>query len=209
MGRHFGLHSPPGLHWAQGCGAALSGARAAGRVRARGPGLQLLAAAHTGGEGTDCACVGCSLEGKLMNLCAGCRQMAAVIGANTDHPTLRSERLGLCSVFMWREGRALAQAVPYLRGGEEPKEWARQAAGTPTAELEVLAAARRCAHLRCTNLEGASEAELSSKTCSGCRLARYCSPACAGVDWRQHKVTCRQLAAKREKQAQADARLNG
>ena len=48
----------------------------------------------------------------------------------------------------------------------------------------------------CTNLAGGSEAELPTKRCSGCWVARFCSAECSKAAWRAHKQVCRQLAAQ-------------
>jgi hypothetical protein len=58
----------------------------------------------------------------------------------------------------------------------------------------------RCANLGCPNMSAASEAQLQSKLCSGCRVVRFCSEGCSQAAWRQHKVACKLLA--RERQAQ-------
>ena len=52
---------------------------------------------------------------------------------------------------------------------------AQQQGEEAAASLRALAAARRCCHMGCTNLAGGSEAELPTKRCSGCRVARFCS----------------------------------
>lgn len=56
---------------------------------------------------------------------------------------------------------------------------------------------RCCAYSGCTNLAGPSEASLQSKRCAGCRVARYCGPACQTADWRSggHKAVCGRLRA--------------
>jgi hypothetical protein len=55
-----------------------------------------------------------------------------------------------------------------------------------------------CSHPRCTNLSGPSAQGLvaghKGVVCSGCRVARYCSPACQKADWPQHRHVCRRLA---------------
>ena len=44
---------------------------------------------------------------------------------------------------------------------------------------------------RCTNVSGVSEGLLATRMCSGCEVARYCSPACQKQHWRAHKGACR------------------
>lgn len=73
------------------------------------------------------------------------------------------------------------------------------------ALARARAAARSCAHLRCTNaaLEGGQAAGqgVGSARCSACRAVWYCSEACSHADWRaggQHKRCCKALKAARE-----------
>jgi hypothetical protein len=56
-----------------------------------------------------------------------------------------------------------------------------------------------CSNPRCCCLEGASEAEMKTQVCAGCRGARYCSAACQKAHWKAgHKEVCKaaQAAAK-------------
>jgi hypothetical protein len=56
-----------------------------------------------------------------------------------------------------------------------------------------------CSNPRCTNLSGPSAEGLvagcKGVRCGGCRVARYCSPACQKEDWAKHRHVCRRLAA--------------
>jgi hypothetical protein len=56
-----------------------------------------------------------------------------------------------------------------------------------------------CAFSLCRNLEGPSAAGLVANRrgvlCSGCGVARYCSPACARAAWPAHRKVCGRLAA--------------
>ena len=52
-----------------------------------------------------------------------------------------------------------------------------------------------CCSRACTNCELSSELELPLKLCSGCRVARYCSPECQAAAWAGHKRVCRVLCA--------------
>ena len=57
---------------------------------------------------------------------------------------------------------------------------------------------RPCAHVHCTTLLGASEADAPrGKLCSGCCAVRYCGPACQKSDWRAHRAACRELQRRR------------
>jgi hypothetical protein len=64
--------------------------------------------------------------------------------------------------------------------------------------LACFAVPHACNNPACSNLGGASEAQLvGGRTCicAGCRTARYCGRACQRVAWRQHKSVCKALAA--------------
>ena len=41
----------------------------------------------------------------------------------------------------------------------------------------------------------------TTKKCSGCKEARYCTPACQKSHWSDHKLLCRQIQAERDKKA--------
>jgi hypothetical protein len=70
-------------------------------------------------------------------------------------------------------------------------------------ERTHAAATCSCAYAGCANLGGNS----GSKLCSGCRVARYCSPECSNADWRQggHRRVCKALAAARQQQQGEEA----
>jgi len=64
--------------------------------------------------------------------------------------------------------------------------------------LTSLAISSACNNAACTNMAPPSELALvkgSSRTCAGCRTARYCSKACQTQSWKQHKPVCKALAA--------------
>jgi hypothetical protein len=56
-----------------------------------------------------------------------------------------------------------------------------------------------CSSPCCTNQSGPSAEGLvagrKGVRCGGCRVARYCSPACQKEDWAQHRHVCRRLGA--------------
>ena len=58
-----------------------------------------------------------------------------------------------------------------------------------------------CCSRACTNCELPSELELPLKLCSGCRVARYCSPGCQAAAWGGHKRVCRVLCAEGQAKA--------
>jgi hypothetical protein len=79
--------------------------------------------------------------------------------------------------------------------------------GTPT--IAVAAARLRqacrprlqlvgCGNLGCACLSGPSAEGLvagrKGVVCGGCRVTRYCSPACQEQDWAQHRQVCRRVA---------------
>jgi hypothetical protein len=81
-----------------------------------------------------------------------------------------------------------------------------QAAQGVLALWESMCAARPrmlllpgCCYVDCTNNSGPSEAGLVAGRrrvmCSGCRLVRYCSTACAQAAWPDHRKACCKLAA--------------
>lgn len=49
-----------------------------------------------------------------------------------------------------------------------------------------------CSYLRCTNMNGTSEASLVTLLCSGCRRTRYCSVDCQRAAWKEggHSDVC-------------------
>ena len=63
-----------------------------------------------------------------------------------------------------------------------------------------------CFNPRCPTLSGLQEAGVSTRLCSGCMVARYCSAACSKQHWRCHKVACRSAAAALAQQSGARQR---
>ncbi|KAK9813314.1 hypothetical protein WJX72_012361 [[Myrmecia] bisecta] len=63
-------------------------------------------------------------------------------------------------------------------------------------ELARLAALRAgCHNPGCKDVAGATEAELPTRKCSGCKKAHYCSAACQKAAWKVHKRICKACAA--------------
>jgi hypothetical protein len=52
-----------------------------------------------------------------------------------------------------------------------------------------------CSHPGCLNLEGPSEAALSTQACAACRGTRYCSRSCQKAHWQAHKAACKAAVA--------------
>jgi len=64
--------------------------------------------------------------------------------------------------------------------------------------LSAFAISNACNNPACSNITAASEAQIvkgSSRTCAGCRKARYCCKACQTQHWKLHKPVCKALAA--------------
>lgn len=80
---------------------------------------------------------------------------------------------------------------------------AQQQGEEAAASLRALAEARRCCHMGCTALDGSSDAELRTKLCIGCRVARFCSNACSNAAWRVGHRQVRRLLAAQATQAAA------
>ncbi len=123
----------------------------------------------------------------------------------TATPRFLPSRLCYCLLLMWKEARSLVKplAAPGLlecMSEHEALPGKQEAPDSLTEQAvqraQALAALPRCAHLACTNLAGASEAQLRMRLCSACRVSRYCSAACQLADWRAgHKRVCAALAA--------------
>ena len=50
-----------------------------------------------------------------------------------------------------------------------------------------------CSNLKCVSMNGASEVAAASKSCSGCKVVRYCSMECHVAHWGEHRPLCKQL----------------
>jgi hypothetical protein len=85
------------------------------------------------------------------------------------------------------------------RGSRELLSGEEVAAVLGALQHVVIPGQPGCSNPRCCCLEGASEAEMKTQVCAGCRGVRYCSAACQKVHWRAgHKEVCKaaQAAAK-------------
>ena len=50
----------------------------------------------------------------------------------------------------------------------------------------------------CARLDGLSEVKASTtKVCTGCKVACYCSEACQHEHWEQHRAACKRLRSQR------------
>ena len=58
-----------------------------------------------------------------------------------------------------------------------------------------------CSNLRCTNMEGLSDAALARHKCKRCTLVYYCSRECQAAHWPDHKGLCNR-SRKEPKQGQ-------
>lgn len=64
--------------------------------------------------------------------------------------------------------------------------------------LSVFAVRHCCNNPGCSNITGLTEkGTVRGKgcSCSGCRVARYCSKSCQVAHWKVHKPVCKMLAA--------------
>ena len=105
----------------------------------------------------------------------------------------------LADPTFWR--RLRVEVVEPLEGlGQAQAEEAAAGASEAQAAVDMAEAlaTRPCAHVRCTTLLGASEADAPrGKLCSGCRRVRYCGAACQKADWRAHRTACRELQRRK------------
>ena len=132
------------------------------------------------------------------------RAASAAPGSEELQAAQRSLEAGdtapLFSPELWE--RLRAEVVEPLVLGLEQKDAAEAGDAALPAQLAVdtakALATRRCAHACCATIVGAREADSPrGKLCSGCRVVRYCGPACQKADWRAHKAACRELAKAR------------
>ena len=101
--------------------------------------------------------------------------------------------------------RVQAELVEPLVLELEAEDAAAEGDAAKQAQLAVdtaeALATRPCAHPCCASIVGAHEAETPrGKRCGGCRLARYCCPACQKADWPAHKAACRELQRRSSSQ---------
>ena len=87
------------------------------------------------------------------------------------------------------EGHLVYRRQLFLADGGSPAGWEEECARA--------VALRRCGNVECANLEGATEAGLPRKRCSGCRVLHFCSDACLRAAWGAgHRAVCRRLSAQ-------------
>ena len=100
---------------------------------------------------------------------------------------------------------ALEEQATFLASAAPAAAAALEAAAAPlrAAASRALAARRACSHVACGASAGLTRAEgralgLKTQKCSGCVVARYCSPACQHADWQSggHKAACAALRAE-------------
>ena len=129
--------------------------------------------------------------------CAGTGRQALYDRLHPENISLISER-----PYWARLQAELIQPLEAQLRAAEPDEAGEQLQQA-VAAAEALAT-RPCAHPGCATIVGPSEAAAPrGKRCGGCRLVRYCGPACQKADWKGHKAACREL--QRREQAQAAA----
>jgi hypothetical protein len=134
----------------------------------------------------------------MVNLCWGQWKLRRVLGGVPGlpgilHVTAGQETAGDC----WDVPAGPAEARRLLQ------ERFNQYVLPAMAQLQCTCRSRvqlvGCSHQRCTNLSGPSAEGLvagrKGVRCGGCRVARYCSPACQQADWPQHRHVCRRLGA--------------
>lgn len=82
-----------------------------------------------------------------------------------------------------------------LRAVLQDKSGIRKTRENIFQKLEYLVDAVDESQPRCKNCDKSQTSIAKMKTCSGCRVARYCSRECQKADWKTHKQECRAAAA--------------
>jgi hypothetical protein len=126
--------------------------------------------------------------------------LAAVLGGSGGH---RSTTSGARVSSVARRAASIAHISQVLNGSRlRVDEGMPQLLGTAEDAQHVCGTGLQlvgCSHRGCTNLAGPSAEGLVAGRrgvrCGGCRVARYCCPACQQADWAQHRRVCRRLAA--------------
>lgn len=98
----------------------------------------------------------------------------------------QQEVLGRCRPC--NDLRIIFQIPRLLQVSGGDKQWRENVAQlTPTVGRGV---GHGCHNPSCVSLEGITDHAMKTRLCSGCRLARYCSRGCQGVDRVEHSKTC-------------------
>ena len=82
------------------------------------------------------------------------------------------------------------EVVDLLLASVAQREQAEKAAEVKAAKGELKRAARVC--------ENCGKEAAKMKKCSVCKLVRYCSEECQLKDWKEHKKSCKEVAARKK-----------
>jgi MYND finger len=87
--------------------------------------------------------------------------------------------------------------LPELQRAKAALDWTKAPLPEDSLLDRALAVATffPCANRGCINVHGSSEAQVKSRKCSRCGVARYCSETCQKQHWSEHKVWCKKLKA--------------
>ena len=132
---------------------------------------------------------------RLFTSVSWCTQVAwsylEVLGATPSEPDLQLLMRPGARTAVPAQLEQLVARIAALPLPELPLR-ASQAARTLDGAMLGLSIVGCCSRA-CTKCELFSELELPLKLCSGCRVARYCSPECQAAAWAGHKRVCRVL----------------
>lgn len=116
-----------------------------------------------------------------------------------DHPVWVKKLIRACAQLPWESLKDLVNcvlgsgSVYAATEGSVYQLWEKYAVTHFQGRLSL-----GCCNHDCTNLEGPSEAALSTRLCSRCKRARYCSVKCQKAAWLTggHKAVCRLLVQR-------------